>query len=378
MAHYFLFPEKDATIYSHPLRDRLNSSIDEILTIEDTQHISSASRYPSRILIQFNTDEITSLIDGKVTSPFSASLNLYATEHTNLALDQHFEVYPLAESYNNGTGRFGNRPQTSNGVSWKFRDNSTLQNSWTLSSFGNGITGSYSSSNAGGGSWFTGSGFEITRSYGYNEELDLSFNVTSPVTKFYSASKFGSTYPNGIPNNGFLLKRSQSQEFNGTEDGTLNFFSLDTHTIYPPYLNISWDDSVYDTGSATDNKIKKTGECYVTLRNNKAEYKKVEEKKFRLNVRSLYPTRKFVTSSNFLDVNYFTSKSFYSLEDYATEEVIIPFSSHSKLSADSEGMYFKIFMNGLQAERYYKLLFKHENEDGITVYDEDYYFKVVN
>ena len=35
-------------------------------------------------------------------------------------------------------------------------------------------------------------------------------------------------------------------------------------------------------------------------------------------------------------------------------------------------------MNGLQAERYYKLLFKHENEDGITVYDEDYYFKVVN
>ena len=162
------------------------------------------------------------------------------------------------------------------------------------------------------------------------------------------------------------------------DDGTLNFFSLDTHTIYPPYLNISWDDSVYDTSSATDNKIKKTGECYVTLRNNKAEYKKVEEKKFRLNVRPLYPTRKFVTSSNFLDVHYFTSKSFYSLEDHATEEVIIPFSSHSKLSADSEGMYFKIFMDGLQAGRYYKILFKHENEDGIQVYDDDYYFKVIN
>ena len=28
-------------------------------------------------------------------------------------------------------------------------------------------------------------------------------------------------------------------------------------------------------------------------------------------------------------------------------------------------------------KRYYKLLFKHENDDGIQVYDDDYYFKVV-
>ena len=149
---------------------------------------------------------------------------------------------------------------------------------------------------------------------------------------------------------------------------------MDTHTIYPPYLDISWDDSTYN---ATESKIKKTGECYVTLRNNKEEYKTIEEPTFRLNVRELYPTRKFVTSSNFLDVNYFTSKSFYSLVDYATEETIIPFGPTSKLSADKEGMFFKLYMNGLQEERYYKLLFKHENDDGIRVYDENYYFKIV-
>ena len=40
-------------------------------------------------------------------------------------------------------------------------------------------------------------------------------------------------------------------------------------------------------------------------------------------------------------------------------------------------MHFKIYMNGLQEERYYKLLFKHENNDGIQVYDDNYYFKVV-
>ena len=47
---------------------------------------------------------------------------------------------------------------------------------------------------------------------------------------------------------------------------------MDTHTIYPPYLDIAWDDSSYDTGSATSDKILNTGEIYVTLRNNKAEY----------------------------------------------------------------------------------------------------------
>jgi hypothetical protein len=140
-------------------------------------------------------------------------------------------------------------------------------------------------------------------------------------------------------------------------------------------LDISWDDSTHD-GPNADNVLN-SGEIYVTLRNNKEKYKTVEEPKFRLNVRELYPTRKFVTSSNFLDVKYFTSNSFYSLVDYATEETVIPFSDTTRLSADSEGMFFKLYMNGLQEERYYKLLFKHENDDGIRVYDDSYYFKVV-
>ena len=39
-------------------------------------------------------------------------------------------------------------------------------------------------------------------------------------------------------------------------------------------------------------------------------------------------------------------------------------------------MYFKIFMKGLQPERYYRLLFKHKNNYGTTIYDNDYYFKI--
>tara|TARA_R100000030_G_scaffold10331_1_gene7036 strand:- start:4299 stop:5462 length:1164 start_codon:yes stop_codon:yes gene_type:complete len=385
MAHYFLFPEKDTTIYSHTSREILNTGIDEILTLRDEPSSTDLNYYPSRILIQFKQSEINNVINNKVVNgPFSASLNLYQTEHAELSIDQNLEVFPLSGSWNNGTGRYANIPTISNGCSWLYRDgspeaisNDDLGTKWATSSLNAGVTSSWIAASPGGGTWYTGSGFEVTKTYGYGDDLDLSLDLTVPVLKHISNSIYDSGYPNGIVNDGFLIKRADSQEFTAIDDGELNYFSRDTHTIFPPFLDISWDDSEYDTSVATSDKIKSSGECYVTLRNNKEEFRTVEEYKFRLNVRELYPTRKFVTSSNFLDVKYFTSKSYYSLVDYATEEVIIPFGEESKLSADSEGMYFKLYMQGLQEERYYKLLFKHENNDGIQVYDDNYYFKVV-
>ena len=385
MAHYFIFPEKDTTIYSHTSRTILNTGIDEILTLRDEPSSTDLNYYPSRILIQFKQSEINDVINNTVTGgSFSASLNLYQTEHRELSINQNLEVFPISSSWNNGTGRFANIPTISDGCSWLYRDgspdaisNDPLGTKWATASLSTGVTSSFIEASPGGGTWYTGSGFEITKTYGYGDDLDLSFDLTAPVLKHISNSLYSSTYPNGISNNGFLIKRANSQEHTAIDDGELNFFSVDTHTIFPPYLDISWDDSSYDTNSAIDSKILKTGETYVTLRNNKEKFRTSEEYKFRLNIRELYPTRKFVTSSNFLDVKYFTSKSYYSLVDYATEDVLIPFGEESKLSADAEGMHFKLYMQGLQEERYYKLLFKHENNDGIQVYDDDYYFKVV-
>tara|TARA_R110002020_G_scaffold168766_2_gene357726 strand:+ start:2010 stop:3200 length:1191 start_codon:yes stop_codon:yes gene_type:complete len=393
MAHYFIFPEKDTTIYSHTSREILNTGMDEILTLRDEPSSTDLNYYPSRILIQFKQSEVNNVISNKVTTTtYSASLNLFQTEHKELSIDQNLEVFPISSSWNNGTGRFNNIPTISDGCSWLYRDGSPeafsdddLGTKWATSSLATGVTASWISASPGGGTWYTGSGFEVTKSYSYNDNLDLSFNLTSPISKHVSNSLYSSTYPNGIENNGFLIKRANSQEHTAIDDGELNFFSMDTHTIFPPYLDISWDDSEYapfgpeglaiNTSSA-NTRIKSTGECYITLRNNKEIFRTSEEYKFRLNVRELYPTRKFTTTSNFLDVNYFTSRSFYSLVDYATEETLIPFGEESKLSADSEGMHFKLYMNGLQEDRYYKLLFKHENDDGIQVYDDDYYFKV--
>ena len=376
MAHYFLFPEKDTTIYSHTSREFLNTGIDEVLTLRDEPSSTDLNYYPSRILIQFKQSEIDDTINNKVSGLFSASLNLYQTEHKELSIDQHLEVFAISGSWNNGTGRYTNTPIISDGCSWLYRDgspdaisNDELGTKWATAGLSTGVTSSWIAASPGGGTWYTGSDYNVSRSYGYGDDLDLSFDVTQIISQSYIV--------NSIPNDGFLIKRADSQEFTAIDDGELNFFSADTHTIFPPYLDISWDDSIYDTDSATDNNIIKTGGTYVTLRNNKEKFRAVEEYKFRLNVRELYPTRKFVTSSNFLDVKYFTSKSYYSLIDYATEDVLIPFGEESKLSADAKGMHFKLYMQGLQEERYYKLLFKHENDDGIQVYDDDYYFKVV-
>tara|TARA_R110000744_G_scaffold168563_1_gene286254 strand:- start:2209 stop:3348 length:1140 start_codon:yes stop_codon:yes gene_type:complete len=378
MAYYSIFPEKDSTIYSNPDRDTLNTGNDEILELVKEKGINNGIYYPSRILIQFKDSDINNIISNKIPNNFSASLQLFSSEHTNLSQNQEVEVFAISQSWDEGTGRYSNLPISSNGCSWLYRDNSTSKNKWPSSSFAVDTTGSINPNTgigAGGGVWFTGSNFVNSQSFLRENNLDLNINVTSIIHKF-SASIFSSqTYPTGIPNNGFLLKYPNRIEENTSGSrGTLSYFSVDTHTIFPPKLTFKWDDSIHNSQSLAKNK----GELNVSLYRNKEEYNINEESIFRLNVRDKYPDRTFSTTSNYLNVGYFTTSSYYSIRDAHTEEEIIPFDNEfTKLSADSEGMYFKIYMKGLQPERYYRLLFKHINNDGIEIFDNNYHFKVV-
>ena len=182
MAHYFIFPEKDTTIHSHPTHQSTNTGIDEILTLRDEQSFTDNNYYPSRILIQFKNTEVDSVINNIVQDKtiITASIKLLQTEHRELSIDQHLEIFPLAESWINGTGRLSNEPKITDGASWKYRDGSedalkynSIGTLWNTSSLPTGVTGSFTSNAPGGGIWYTGSGFEISRSYGYNDELDI-------------------------------------------------------------------------------------------------------------------------------------------------------------------------------------------------------------
>lgn len=381
MAYYFLFPEIDTTLYSHPDRKTMNAGSDEILEIVKERGSSDDLLYPSRILIKFKNEEIESLISDTIGhSAFNngkVNLQLTAAEPKNLIATLNLTAFAVSQSWDEGTGRYTNVPTSSNGASWINRFSSTVTVPWTTSSFAISSTGSISSSliTQGGGVWYTGSNFQTTQQFLVGDSLDTNFDVTSIVQKF-SASLFNSsTYPTGIENHGFLIKKPDAVETNVSFSfGELQYFSVDTHTIHPPKLCFKWDDSTHNFQTSA----KQEGNLSVSLYRNKKEYNQNDEAFIRIHVRDKYPDRTFATTSNFLNVGYFTTSSFYSIRDAHTEQEIIPFDNdYTKLSADNEGMYFKLFMKGLQPERYYRILFKHKNNEGTTIYDNDYYFKVI-
>tara|TARA_R110001592_G_scaffold113201_2_gene312063 strand:+ start:290 stop:1459 length:1170 start_codon:yes stop_codon:yes gene_type:complete len=388
MAYYFIFPEKDATIYSHPDRTQMNTGGDEILEIVKEKGSSDQRYYPSRVLIKFKSSDITTVIRDVIGGnafnnisvngeASSVTLQLQSAEHKNLVNVINLEAFAVSQSWDEGTGRFSNLPSSSNGTSWVYRDNDITKTQWTTGSFAVATTGSIATVGIakGGGVWYTGSLFQGSQQFLRGNNLDTDIDVTSIVTK-HSASLFTSdTYPTGIENQGFLIKQPDSVEENTSASfGEMKYFSVDTHTIYPPKLCFKWDDSIHNKQSSA----KQNGELSVSLYRNQEEYNQNSEATFRIHVRDKYPIRQFASSSNYLNPGYFTTSSFYSIRDAHTEEEIIPFNnSYTKISADSEGMYFKIFMRGLQPERYYRVLFKHTNNEGTRIYDNKYHFKVV-
>ncbi len=376
MAYYSIFPEKDTTLYSHPNRSTMNAGNDEILELVKEKGNNNSLYYPSRILLQFSNSDIQLAI--AKSNNFTSSLELFSTEHKNLSAEQSVEVFPLSSSWNEGTGKYSNLPISSNGSSWLYKDNDSSKTKWLTSSFGVGSTGSISTTvsiTKGGGEWYTGSLFKGTQTFSNADSLDLNVDVTNIVQKFSASINASQTYPTGIPNYGFILKNSDTIEENvSSSNGTLQYFSVDTHTIYPPKLTFKWDDSIHEKQSSA----KLEGDLSVSLYNNKREYNKNDVAKIKLHVRDKYPTRQFTSSSNYLNSGYFTTSSYYSIRDAHTEEVVIPFDNYNtKLSANNDGMYFNLYMNGLQPERYYRILFKHINNDGTQIYDDNYHFKVV-
>ena len=389
MAHYFIFPEKDTTLYCHPDRSTMNAGHDEVLELVKEVGSTDPYHHPTRILIQFKNEDINTALslmghDIFTSSLSEAKLSLTAAVTNNLISTHNIDIYAVSQSWDEGTGKYLNLPTGSNGVSWIYRDDSTTATSWTGSEsstdwFGSaaGGTGSISSSlvEQGGGTWYTGSQFKSTQQFLAGVSLDTNLNVKNIIHKFSASSNVGSSYPTGINNYGFLIKSPDSVEANFSSSfGEIQYFSSNTHTIYPPKLIFKWDDSSY---SLPGDSTAKSGSIFLSLYNNQKEYNQNDETIFRLHIRDKYPTREFSTTSNYLNTSFFTTASYYSIRDAHTEREIIPFDDYTKLSADNDGMFFKLYMKGLQPERYYRLLFKHTHNDGTTIYDNDYYFKVV-
>ena len=357
MAVYKIFPDKDASIYSYyPTK---NAGIDEILDLSIYESIEEVGEV-SRILLSFPTSEIQDLLINKIASSnYKAYLKLYLANASSIPLDYTIYCHPISGSWNMGTGRAANIPATTDGVSWKYKD---LLDGKIFTSSISEATNSYNGNNVGGGSWYTGSNLIATQSFTYITNKDIELNVTNAISSSYYQ-------------NGFIIKHSNSLEFITGSSFETKYFSTDTHTIYPPCLEFRWNDFLYLTGSlntvSSDN-------ISISLSNNKGEFKEESINRFRVNVRDRFPTRMFQTSSVYLNNKLLPTSSYYAIKDIKTEEIIIDFdTSFTKLSADSKGNYFDLYMNGLQPERYYSILIKSIISGSTIVHEDSNYFKII-
>ena len=250
--HYFIFSEKDATIYEDSIHQ--NCGLDQILELQKQLiHAHGDMPYNSRILMQFDLDDFSaSLASGDTSgSDMKYYLNLSTDEAVEIPVTYSVYVYPVSQSWQMGNGKRADIPVTTTGVSWNLRDGVTIS----------GVTGSaWASGSAGGpgGAYFSGTlaeptKYQASQSFNY-QTTDLHINVTNIVESWLSGS---------IQNFGFLIKRDNAAEQSILNQGNLQFFSKETHTIYRPRLEVVWEDYAYSpyttssisesvSGSSTD------------------------------------------------------------------------------------------------------------------------------
>jgi len=361
MAVYRIFPQQDAFIFSETYNG--NAGLDEILEIGGYTDISGIGE-TSRILVQFDSSEIADVVTNKIGSNnYSASLGMYLADAYQIPTNTSIFTYPIYSTtgWDNGTGKYGDVPVNTSGVSWKYQKAGETS-AWPSSSLPAGVTYYTTGSKPGGGAWYLYSGstnLEFTQSNTIKSTYDIDINVTDAVKLWNTGA---------IRNNGFILKLSSSLEFNTTSSIRLKYFGADTNTIYPPYLAFKWDDTSYNTGSLS---VLSNSLATIRVTNNKGEYVDTGKQRFRIGAQPKFPIRSFTTTSIYL-INYALPKeSYWGIRDENTEEMVIDFDTQfTKISCDSTGPYFDVYMDGLQPERYYRILIK-STIDGSTVVVND-------
>lgn len=348
MAIYRIYPEKDTTIWSKPTPagQYPNAGKDEILEIRSYPDDDGIGR-SSRILIQFRDRDINSALSTKVSGPYSASLHLYLGYATEIPRSFSLEGYPISQSWTSGTGKIDDSPISLTGASWKYRTAGENDNWDVLGS--DYITGQYDSSTS----------FDL----GSNLDLDLD------VTGFIDAVGSGS-----INNYGTVIKLQDSLENETTSSIKLQYFGVDTNTIFPPYLEFKWDDSSYNS---TLSELS-TDIATISIKNHKEKYVDSDIVRFRMSARPKYPTRTFSTGSIYLTEYKLPQNTYWAIKDEYSDEMIIDFDeNYTKVSADNTSSFFDVYMDTLQPERYYRVLIKTTLNGSSVVIDNRNVFKVV-
>ena len=375
MSIFKIFGEADTTIYSR-YPDK-NTGLDEILEISVLNDNDPKNNKPysepipiieddiRRALIRFSDSDllkIQNLSSGSRKVYFKA----YIANAKNLSKEYSLEFRPLISNWEMGTGHVSDFPITRNGASW-YQSGSYIPTNIGSPIINWGLNTPNESSyylTSGGGTW--NSSLYVTQSFTYQSSKDIEVDIT-PIYNYWMS---------GSDNNGIIIKHQSSIENNSGSYLELSYFSNDTHTIYPPTLEMRWDDSVYNTGSL---QVIQNSDSVISIANNMGSYKHSSNiVKMRINSRDKYPTRVFTTSSWYTTNKALPQNSYWSILDYKTNDIVFDFDyDYTKISCDPTSSYFNLYMNGLEPERFYKILIKTNLPDGeIIDWDSDLIFKI--
>ena len=180
-----------------------------------------------------------------------------------------------------------------------------------------------------------------------------------------------------VPNEGLILLTSLETSQIPNDTGVFKFFSKDTNTIYTPYIDAQWDDSVYTTGSLVP--VTENVPFTVVARNLSRNYKFGSMPRVDVFARAKNPLKNFVPGSQmnqYVTSSLLPSSSYYAIKDNENERMILDFDTNTKLSCDGNIHYFILDTTSFAQERYYRLLIKVVTNNETQIFDNGYVFKI--
>ena len=363
--HHFIFSSQDnwissgsSTITNESFKNQ-NFGKDQILEIKK-EFFNSSFHHQSRGLVQFSGADFTamsqSIVDGKIANP-KFFLKLYDAEgNSELSENYTLAIQPLSQSWIEGTGKFDDTPKNVLGCSWENSSNiiNSSKTTW-VNSGGDVLNVSQS-----------------TQTF-VNESSDIEVEVTNMVNMWLSKQ---------TSNYGMLIRLSGSQETDETTFCNLKFFSRNTHTIYPPRLEVRWDDHSACSGSNTGslNQLTSSGlvDNHLYCRGLRESYKENERVRFKIGSRKKHIQKTFTESVHISSGSFIPEGSgSYAIKDVATDEFIVPFGEFTSIGCDTGGMYFNQWLDGFYPDRAYKILLKLKTDDEQEkIFDDDFEFIV--
>jgi hypothetical protein len=230
MGLYRIFPSKDSWI--------TNASIDgtngnratgsnfgssptlRVFAIKD--ELTSGSREWGRILLQFDTTELSGKVFTHETVPVTGTqyfLKMFDFKHGDeVPTSYNLEVYPVSRSWSEGTGVDDDNYLDFGFANWL---SASSTQTWSVS-----------------GSDYLEVGYgSASQNFDRGNE-DLEINITSIVNNWLSSSRGLA----GLPNNGLLVKLGTAEEGNGTNYDVKIFHGRETKYVDRlPYLEARWN-----------------------------------------------------------------------------------------------------------------------------------------